>query len=118
MPVKPLPSNPDLDHCKYQAKDLLKERTARDQRAAQRIREFHPRWLRATDAEIFDAPFRLTDAQLTIAREHGFPSWSRLKRRIAAPTRSDQLNLPHQERIQDGSFGGPWSCSMPATWKA
>jgi len=104
MPVRPLPSNPNLDHLKYQAKDLLKERAARTAGAAQRIREFHPRFRRATDVEIFDAHLSLSDAQLTIAREHGFPSWARLKRHIEKPMPSDRLDLPHHERIENSTF--------------
>ena len=104
MPVRRLPSNPNLDHLKYQAKDLLKERAARTAGIAQRIREFHPRFLRATDAEIFDAQVSLSDAQLTIAREYGFPSWARLKRHIEKPTLSDRLDLPHQQRIENATF--------------
>ena len=104
MPVRHLPSNPNLDHLKYQAKDLLKERTAHTPGVAQRVREFHPRFRRATDAEIFDAPISLSDAQLTIAREYGFPSWARLKRHIEKPTLSDRLDLPHQQRIENATF--------------
>ena len=104
MPVRRLPSNPNLDHLKYQAKDLLKERAARTPGAAQRIREFHPRFRRATDAGIFDAQLSLSDAQLTIAREYGFPSWARLKRHIQKPTLSDRLDLPHQQRIENATF--------------
>lgn len=104
MPVRCLPSNPDLDHLKYQAKGLLKEHAARSVEAAQRIREFHPRFNRATDTEIFNARLRLSDAQLAIAREYGFPSWSRLKRHIEKPTLSDRLDLPHQQRIEDVTF--------------
>jgi len=104
MPVRRLPSNPSLDHLKYQAKDLLKEHAARDAGAAQRLREFHPRFHRATDAEIFAAHLKLSDAQLTIARESGFPSWARLKRHIEKPTQTDQFNLPHHERIEDPIF--------------
>jgi len=104
MPVKPLPANPNLDHLKYQAKDLLRDHAARSQAVAQRIREFHPRFTRATDAEIFDAQLSLSDTQLSIAREHGFPSWARLKRHIENPTLSDQLNLPHHQRIEDATF--------------
>jgi hypothetical protein len=62
MPVKPLPPDADLNHLKYQAKDLFKARTERDPQAAQRIREFHPRFKRAADAAIFDAKFNLADA--------------------------------------------------------
>jgi hypothetical protein len=104
MPVRRLPSNPNLDHLKYQAKDLLKDRSAHSPEVAQRIREFHPRFRRATDAEIFAAQLRLSDAQLTIAREYGFPSWARLKRHIANPTLSNRLDLPHQERIENTTF--------------
>jgi hypothetical protein len=104
MPVKRLPSNPNLDHLRYQAKDLLKLHAARDPGVAQRIREFLPRFRKAPDAEIFDAQPSLSDAQLAIAHEHGFPSWARLKAHIEKPTLSDRLNLPHHERIEDAIF--------------
>jgi Ankyrin repeats (3 copies) len=104
MPVKRLPSNPNLNHLRYQARDLLRNHDRRNPGVAQRIREFHPRFNGATDAEIFDAQLRLSDAQLTIARECGFPSWTRLKRHIEKPTLSDRLNLPHHERIEDPTF--------------
>jgi hypothetical protein len=101
MPVRRLPSRPNLDYLKHQAKDLLKEHAVREPGAAQRIREFHPRFARATDAKIFAAPLKLSDAQLTIAREAGFPSWARLKMHVEKPV---DLNLPHQERIVDPAF--------------
>jgi Ankyrin repeats (3 copies) len=101
MPVKPLPSNPDLDHLKYQARDLLKLHAAGDLAAAQRIREFHPRFRASTDAEIFAASLKLSDAQLTIARERGFTSWTRLREYIQRPSTFDNVNLPYHERIED-----------------
>src|SRR5260370_39490758 len=104
MAVGGLLPNPKLDRLKYQAKDLRKERAVHSPGAAQRIREFHPRFRRAADAEIFDAHLSLSDAQLTIAREYGFPSWARLKRHIEKPTLSDRLDLPHQERIENATF--------------
>lgn len=104
MPVRRLPANPSLDHLKYQAKDLLKEHAARDAAAAQRIREFHPRFTRSTDADIFAAHLKLSDAQFTIARESGFPSWSRLKLHIEKPGKPDQLDLSLHERIEDPVF--------------
>jgi hypothetical protein len=104
MPVRRLPANPNLNHLKYQAKDLLRALAARDLAAAQLMREFHPRFGKSSDAEIFGARFRLSDAQLTIAREAGFPSWTRLKRHIEAPTLGDRLELPHHERIEDPTF--------------
>lgn len=104
MPAKPLPPNPDLDHLKHQAKDLLKAHARRSREAAQRIREFHPRFTKASDDDIFAARFKVADAQLTIARERGFPSWPRLKARVEKPRVSDRLDLPHHERIADAAF--------------
>ena len=104
MPVNPLPPHPHLDHLKSQAKNLLKARASHELQAAQRIREFHPRFQECSDAAIFDAPFRLSDAQLTIARERGFASWARLKRRVEKPTLADNLDLPHHERIENPAF--------------
>ena len=104
MPVRRLQSNPNLDHLRYQARDLLKDHAALKPEIAQLIREFHPRFVHALDADIFNATLSLSDAQLTIAREHGFPNWARLKRHIEKPTLSDQLHLPHHKRIEDPTF--------------
>jgi hypothetical protein len=104
MPVRALPPNPSLEHLKYQAKDLLKGIATHDPAVAQRIREFRPNWANAADPEIFAAPLRLADAQLAIAREYGFASWTRLKRRIEMPMPSDDVRRPHQDRIEDSVF--------------
>jgi hypothetical protein len=104
VPARGLPENPNLKHLKYQAKDLLKGHAARDAAVAQRIREFHPRWGKASDSEISAARLTLSDAQLVVAREYGFASWARLKRRIEKPRPADQVNRPHHERIEDPVF--------------
>src|SRR3984957_13714249 len=104
MPVRRLPSNPNLEHLKYQAKDLPKERKGRSAGVAQRIREFHPRFGRATDAEILDAQFSLSDPQLTIARECGFSSWARRNRLIKKPPLSDRLDVPLQQWFEAAPF--------------
>lgn len=104
MPVRPLPPNADLSHLKHQAKDLMREREACDPQAGQRIREFHPRFHSASDADIFASPFRLSDAQLTIARERGFANWARLRRRVEYPRSTDDLSRPIHERIDQPVF--------------
>ncbi len=104
MPVKPFPSKPDLNHLKYQAKDLLKGHAAHDRGVAQRIREFNPRFSGATDDEIFTAALKLSAAQFTIAREYGFKSWKRLKAHVESPELARRLTLPHHERIEDAAF--------------
>jgi hypothetical protein len=104
MPVKSLPPDPNLDHLKYQARDLLKAHRNRDPQAAQRIREFHPRFTKQTDLAIFTARLRLSDAQLAIARESGFASWARLKQHVETKASRESLHLPHHQRIEDAAF--------------
>ena len=95
MPTKRLPQDAHLDHLKYQAKDLLTAIALRDTQAAQRLREFHPAFHAATDPAIFDSKLKLSDAQLAIAREYGFPNWMRLRKHI---------QTPDQQPIQDPTF--------------
>ena len=104
MPVKRLPSQPNLEHLKYQAKDVLKGHASRDRGVAQRIREFHPRFRESSDQAIFETKLSLTDAQLAIAREYGFRSWARLKAHVESPKLAERLYIPHHERIDDSSF--------------
>ena len=104
MPTKHLPPNANIDHLKYQSKDLLTALAAQDPQVAQRIREFHPKFKKSTDNVIFGARLKLSDAQLVIAREYGFPSWMRLRKHIEKPTPADHLNSPHHERIEDLAF--------------
>jgi hypothetical protein len=104
MPVRPLPARPNLEFLKHQAKSLLKELALHDMAAAQRVREFHPRFPDASDTEIFAAAVHLSDAQLVIARESGFSSWTRLKSEIERGEISDHLKLPLHERIKDPIF--------------
>ncbi len=104
MPTKQLPANPSLDHLKHQAKDLIRQHALREPSSAQRLREFHPSLRLATDQEIFSTHLTLGGAQLAIAREYGFATWARLKHHIETPDLSDNLALPHHERIEDAVF--------------
>jgi len=74
-----LPSSPSLEQLKKQAKSLLKRQQAADSKALARIRENHPRWRNLSEEQAVAQPFALADAQLVIAREYGFASWSRLQ---------------------------------------
>ena len=101
MSLRNLPSRPNLDHLKYQAKDLLNAHAGRDPAAATRIREAHPRFVDASDATIFDSELRLSDAQLIIAREYGFASWARLKAHVDASA-----------SIPQNRFVGDWTANL------
>ena len=61
MDAKQLPARPNLDQFRKQAKDLLKNRLSPE--AIQRIRKFHPRLRKLTDAQIAGVTFALADAQ-------------------------------------------------------
>ena len=70
-----LPAKPSLDHLRRQARDLLRAAQAGDTAAAGRIRA------------VSDA-LTLASAQLAVAREYGFASWTRLRDEVAARTAS------------------------------
>lgn len=103
MPTRRLPAQPSLAHLKYQAKKLLKLHLERELQALQRIREFYPRLRGRSDDEISAAALKLADAQLTIAREYGFPSWTKLKGFVESQD-THVLDLPAHERIDDPEF--------------
>ncbi|HEY3903938.1 MAG TPA: ankyrin repeat domain-containing protein [Streptosporangiaceae bacterium] len=68
-----LPANPDLDHLRREARDLLRAARAGDAGAAGRI------------AAVSDRPI-LASAQLAVARDYGFESWPALKVEVEART--------------------------------
>ena len=82
MQYKQFPPNPSLEHLKSQANQLLKAHKERSPDAFQRIRSFFPKLSDATDVKIQSTVFGLQDAQLVIAREYGFASWTRLKEAV------------------------------------
>jgi len=68
---KPLPENASLEHLKSQAKSLLLSLRNGD---AEALAQFTK--LALTE------PFKLAQAQLVVARDYGFDSWSKLKRHV------------------------------------
>ena len=64
-----LPVRVDLRQLRIQAKELLKQAREGDDAALARI-------------EAVSGELMLTSAQLAIAREYGFPSWTRLKTEV------------------------------------
>ncbi|MBI3849166.1 MAG: ankyrin repeat domain-containing protein [Verrucomicrobia bacterium] len=104
---KSLPSRPNLEQLKNQAKDLLKKYLAGEPAAVNRMRELHPDFggssvksprtpltpslspsdgERVTEGRVRGKGFRLHDAQLVIAREYGFASWMKLKEHVDSIT--------------------------------
>jgi ankyrin repeat protein len=76
---KSLPSRPNLEQLRNQAKDLLKSHKGAEPQAVERFRASHPRCSSASESEIRGSRLSLSDAQLVIAREYGFASWLKLR---------------------------------------
>src|SRR3954454_15043101 len=70
MTTAPLPAAPSLEQLRKRARDLQRAHRAGDPTAHARV---------AAQTEAPDTPLKLSAAQLAIAREHGFPSWPRLR---------------------------------------
>ena len=86
-----LPERPHLDVPKREARELLGDWRKGDAAARERVRHRHPRFAAAGDSAIATVPFRLSDAQLVIAREYGFAHWTELKQRIETNARAHDL---------------------------
>jgi hypothetical protein len=102
MPIVPLSPKPNLERLKHIAKDLRDLVRAGVPGAIDTVREHHPRLALLTAGSDGATSFKLADAQLTLARHHGFSSWPVLVRFVEsanAMTRS-----PH-EQLGDGSAG-------------
>ena len=84
MLASSLPANPSLEQLRKQAKDLRNHVRSGNVKFTQVAREFHPRLAGASEADTAAAlaRFTLADAQLVIARTHGFASWRRLREHL------------------------------------
>jgi hypothetical protein len=71
MANRHFPVRPNLDQLKHQAKDLLRAIRRGDLSAIRELQEHHLERVEPGEA-------RLADAQLTLARSYGLPSWPRL----------------------------------------
>lgn len=87
-----LPANASLEQLRNQAKSLLKSIQNGDSDSAERIRTHLPRAHGLSPEQILASSLLLTEAQLVVAREYGFPSWPRLKAHVEALASA----LPHQ----------------------
>jgi ankyrin repeat protein len=82
MPDRELHARPNLEQYKKQAKDLVKNCALNGSNALTRIARHHPRFHKLSSSDIQSGHFTLADAQLVIAREHGFESWPKFARHI------------------------------------
>jgi ankyrin repeat protein len=90
-----LPTRPNLDHLKRQAKELLRLYQTGDRSAFDRFRASLPRAEGRSDEALQQMGLRLHDAQSCVAREYGFVSWDELRTSIIAG-RTDEPHLVHR----------------------
>lgn len=95
---KSLPASPHLEQLKKQAKELVKALQSNDSTALNRVRQYHPARSIASEFSCSERAFRLSDSQLVLAREYGFPSWPRLKSRVELLS---NLQLPFHQQFLD-----------------
>ena len=88
MDANPLPAHANLEQYKKQAKDLLKAYRSADVETIRRVKRNHPRFEKLSEPGFQITKFALADAQLVIAREHGFESWPKFAKRIHELERS------------------------------
>ncbi len=115
MADRHFPVRPNLDQLKHQAKDLLRALRRGDPSAAAELQKHHPERIEPGTA-------KLADAQLTLARSYGLPSWPRLVlacRMTDAIWRDDadavrELVLQHPQLLHEDARGvkGNWGPPM------
>lgn len=86
-----LPAQPHLDVPKQQARELLKQCKAKSTDALDRVRRQYAK-LRNLDDDSLSIRVKLSTAQLVIAREYGFSSWTQLKERITGNTAAQLID--------------------------
>lgn len=87
--MKSLPSRPDIDHLKRQAKDLLADFRRGAPEAVARFCRALPLAAGREPASVSRLNLRLHDAQSCIAREYGFGSWADLRAYVDARRASE-----------------------------
>ncbi len=101
MPSRTLPDSPNLEQYRKQAKELLRDAHAGDQAAGFRIHKHHPRFRDLSAGQLRN--LALADAQLVLAREHGYTSWAEFATHIETLRiiRSiEDLDDPHNTFIE------------------
>ena len=103
--TKQLPERPNLEQLKKQAKTLLHAAQARESTALLRFQAL-PAFATKSETELAALPLALHDAQSTIAREHGFPSWNALREHVEERTLSFDAAVDEFVRCATGGASG------------
>jgi ubiquinone/menaquinone biosynthesis C-methylase UbiE len=93
--MKSLPTNPNLEFLKKEAKALRALHKQGKATCCELIRLYDTSYKNKTDAEILAERFSINDAQRIVAREYGYTSWATLKEYI------ESLKLPLYHGVSD-----------------
>lgn len=93
--MKSLPTYPNLEFLKKEAKALRTLHKQGDPACCEQIRLYDSSYKDISDADIFAARFSINDAQRVIAREYGYTSWATLKAYI------ESLSSPLYHGVSD-----------------
>lgn len=110
MDANPLPARANLEQYKKQAKDLLKAYRSADVEAIRRVKKIHPRFQNLSQPGFEITKFALADAQLVIAREHGFESWPKFSKHVQELMRANPATTvenPVSAFIGEAVWHGP-----------
>lgn len=88
-PTAALPPRPSLSLLSDRAKALRRAHAAGDTDAIQRVLRYHPAYKGNDASQVASADLSTRDAQLVLAREHGFDDWTELKRYIDSVRHGD-----------------------------
>ena len=91
-----LPSSPNLRFLKNQAKRLLKQWQSGEISADQELRQLHPSFESLTSPQL-KTKMCLHNAQLAVARRHGFQNWPQLHYRVAVMKHVDLSALTPEQ---------------------
>jgi hypothetical protein len=80
--LQQLPSKPNLENLKKQAKSIVKSHSKYNQQRCDILRHLN-RFRKLSNEEIFNSPISLSEAQFALAISYGFKSWTGLKKYVA-----------------------------------
>src|SRR5438128_2331922 len=86
-----LPSRPDLKHLRQQAKDLQKAYVAAEKKVVALVKKLLPCAVKSA------TKLSLSEAQLALARDYGFESWPKLKRRVEELSPPKETKAPLEQ---------------------
>ncbi len=113
----PLPSRPNLNHLRKEAKDTHKAHTSGDRAACVVLRGLR-RFKEASDDTIMKENVTLQEIQLAIAIKYGYPNWAALRAATGAPAEpgfpkvspeEQRSRTEHLERILADGQAARWT---------